>query len=157
MRVLRFIPLVSVGLVLAACEQPLTSPDVPVDPPSFASVNAEPASSVKQSIFFVAFVPCVPEFITGTGTLHIVTHLSSDNHGGFHFKVHFQPQGLSATGAVTGDTYRAVGVTQETFNAVGAFEDTFVNNFRMIGTGKGAVSFHVHQTRSTSPSTPTAT
>ena len=40
-------------------------------------------------------------------------------------------------------------MTQQTLNVSGdglPFEFTFVNNFRMIGTGQGAVSFHVHQT-----------
>ena len=91
----------------------------------------------------------MPELIIGSGTLHILFHTSLDNNGGFHSKFHLQPQNVSATGTVTGDTYRAVGVTQQTLNISGdglPFEFTFVNNFRMIGTGKGAVSFHVHTT-----------
>ncbi len=151
MRALQFIPLVSVGLVLAACEQPLTSPDTPVDPPSFASANA--ASSVKVPFAQGVFVSCADgglgEFLIISGTLHIVSHTSFDNNGGFHDKFHFQPLNTKGTGPVTGDTYRGVGVTQQTLNISGdglPFEFTFVNNFRMIGTGKGAVSFHVHET-----------
>ncbi len=147
MRALRFIPLVSVGLVLAACEQPLTSPETAIDPPSFQAQHFK--TNLKVPFAQLVLIPCVPEFVVIQGTLHILFQTTLDNNGGFHDKFHFQPLNTKGTGPVTGDTYRGVGVTQQTLNISGdglPFEFTFVNNFRMIGTGQGAVSFHVHQT-----------
>ena len=66
------------------------------------------------------FIPCVPENVTVTGTLHIVSHTTVNPDGSFHVVSHFNPQGVSGTGDVTGARYRGTGVTQNTFNAVAA-------------------------------------
>ena len=102
MRVFRFVPLVSVGLVLAACEQPLTSPDTPVDPPSLQAVHFD--TNLKVPFAQLVFISCVPEFIVLQGTLHILTVTTIDDTGGFHTKFHFQPQGATGTGPVSGDS-----------------------------------------------------
>jgi hypothetical protein len=91
---------------------------------------------------FIQDVPCANggagEDISLTGTLHVLIHTTEGPGGKFLLKEHFQPQGVSAVGLVTGDIYRATGVTQDvTNNNVQAGETTsFVNNFRMIGPGK---------------------
>lgn len=72
-----------------------------------------------------------------SGTLHILQHQTVTENGNVHVKVHFQPQGASGVGLVSGDTYHATGVTQEEFNINGPLPitDTFINNFRIIGQG----------------------
>ena len=94
------------------------------------------------------FVPCAAggagEDVFLSGTLHVLFHTTIDNSGGFHTKFHFQPQGISGTGLVTGDKYQATGVTQGTDNGKVGFESTFVNNFKIIGQGPGN-NFLVHE------------
>jgi hypothetical protein len=86
-----------------------------------------------------AFVPCANdgagELVVLTGTLHVLTHVTTDAQGGLHVKQHFQPQGISGTGLTTGDTYHGTGVTQTAFNATAGTEQTSINNFRIIGQG----------------------
>jgi hypothetical protein len=73
-----------------------------------------------------------------TGFLHVLVTGNEDASGGLHTVAHFQPMGLAGTGLTTGDVYRATGMTGETVNGVDIpLEDTFVNNFRLIGPGKG--------------------
>jgi len=63
-----------------------------------------------------------------------------DGAGGMHVKMHFQPQRLNGVGLTTGDKYPGNVVTQEQYNIRPdglPYEDTFVNNFRIIGQGKG--------------------
>ncbi len=115
-----------------------------------APTNA--AVVVNTSIPFTigVFIPCVPEPALLTGRLHVLITTTVDNNGGAHFKSHFQPQGLSGFGLVTGDKYQGTGVTQEHINIHSGlgFQDTFINNFRMIGQGPGNnllvhTTFHV--------------
>ena len=62
-------------------------------------------------------------------------HVAVDDTGGFHAKTHFQPQGVSGTGLVTGDKHQGTEVTQDEFNGKLGSEVTYVNNFRIIGQG----------------------
>lgn len=99
---------------------------------------------------FTVFVPCANggagELITLDGNLHtLITFTTNGNN--VSGKSHFQPQGLSGVGAVTGDKYNGVGVTQDHFKSSlqnGQFTETFVNNFRMIGQGPDN-NFQVHE------------
>jgi hypothetical protein len=100
---------------------------------------------------FTVFVPCANggtgEEVVFTGNLHtlITFTINGNNVSG---KYHFQPQGLSGVGTITGDKYRGTGVTQGTFKGSlqnGQYQQTDVNNFRMIGQGKGN-NFLVHST-----------
>ena len=80
------------------------------------------------------------------GPLHVLitTTINGNKVSG---KTHFQPQGLSGVGLDTGDTYRATGVTQDHFKGSfknGQFSSTFVNNFRIIGQGRGN-NFLIHE------------
>lgn len=124
----------------------------------FLSVLAVPAqadviANDKGDILFTAFVPCADggagEFIEGEGRLHAIVRETIDSAGGLHFGTHYQPMGLKATGQTTGDRYNANGVTQSSTNVNSGglpFTDTFINNYRMVGTGRDAVSYHVSQT-----------
>ena len=54
---------------------------------------------------------------------------------------------MKGTGQITGDTYQATGVSQDRFSGSlvnGQYAATLVNNFRIIGPGKGN-NFLVHE------------
>jgi hypothetical protein len=112
--------------------------------------RAEVITNAKVPFAAAVLIPCVPEVVVLTGELHTLITQEVDSDGGIHIKTHFQPQGLSGVGMVTGDKYQGTGVTQEHINdhSSPAFEDTFVNNFRIIGQGPGNnllvhTTFHV--------------
>lgn len=132
MRVLRSVALVIVALALMAHT-------------AFAQATVYHGNiSVPFSMW--VYIPCAGEVAMLDGNLHILTHLTFDNAGGLTFKAHFQPQGLSGTGSVTGDKYQGTGVTQWTSRFSGTssqYEFTYINNFRMIGQGTGN-NFLVH-------------
>jgi hypothetical protein len=112
--------------------------------------RAEVTTNTSVPIAFLDFVPCADggagEFVLVSGDLHILITTTVDANGGFHGKTHFQPQGISGFGLSTGARYQATGVQQESFNAPsgGTITDTFVNNFRLIGQGRGN-NLLVHQ------------
>lgn len=118
---------------------------VPVDPAWGAVVINE-----SDEINLLVFVPCANggagEVVELAGPLHTLVTFRFNGHqvGG---KGHFQPQGISGKGLTTGDSYRAVGVTQSIFSGSlenGKFTETFVNNFRIIGQGRGN-NFAIHE------------
>jgi hypothetical protein len=97
---------------------------------------------------FTVFVPCAAggagEEVVFTGQLHILMAMTFDDAGGVHVKDHFQPQGLTGVGLITGDKYQGTGVTQDEFNAKVGVETTTINNFRIIGQGPGN-NYLVHE------------
>ena len=139
-----------VGLV--ACDSPTALDDL-VTPPSFAAATA--ATTFTDNVSFPVnigvFIPCAAggagEVVFLSGNLHSLFH-STVNGNNFKIKIHNQPQGISGTGLTTGDKYQGTGVTQETFGGSfvnGQLSDTFVNNFRIIGQGRGN-NLLIHQT-----------
>ena len=115
--------------------------------PALAQATTVTDNFIEPIDLFV-FVPCARggagEFVELTGTLHILFVTTIDDNGGVHTKFHFQPQGISGTGFITGDKYQGTGVTQGSFNGRVGFETTFVNNFKMIGQGPGN-NFLIHE------------
>ena len=89
----------------------------------------------KVPLELTVFIPCVPETVTVTGELHILSHTTVNPDGSFHVVSHFNPQGVSGIGDVTGAKYQGTGVTQTNFNLNVGQTFTFVNNFRFIGQG----------------------
>jgi hypothetical protein len=90
----------------------------------------------------VVDVPCADggsgEDVLVSGFLHVLVTATADAKGSVHNTTHFQPFGVAGTGLTTGDVYRATGLTRDEANGLEApFEFTFVNNFRIIGPGKG--------------------
>lgn len=116
--------------------------------PALAKATTDTANFIEPIDLFV-FVPCARggagEFVQLSGTLHVLFHTTLDNKGGFHSKYHFQAQGITGKGEITGDKYQGTGVTQGTFNGKVGFEATDVNNFKIIGQGPGN-NFLVHST-----------
>ena len=94
-------------------------------------------SSVKVPLDEIFDNPCTGEPVHFTGELHILFHQTEDANGGFHVQTHFQPQGVSGTGLLSGEQYRGVGVTRdETYFPPGEFREfTYVNRFYMISAG----------------------
>lgn len=105
--------------------------------------------NVRVPIDIFVFVPCAAggagEEVILSGTLHLLSHTTFDNRGGFHAKFHAQPQGVTGLGLTTGDTYQGTGVTQDQFNGTVGSEFTFVNNFNIIGQGPGNNAM-IHET-----------
>jgi hypothetical protein len=93
------------------------------------------------------FVPCANdgagEWVDLSGTLHVLFH-TTVHDSAFHTKAHYQPQGVTGIGRITGDKYQATGVTQDNYNGNVGTQHTFVNNFRIIGQGSGN-NLLVHQ------------
>jgi hypothetical protein len=115
-----------------------------------SQTRAETTTNTSVPIEFLDFVPCADggagEFILVSGYLHILITTTVDANGGFHGKTHFQPQGISGFGLSTGVKHQATGVQQEHFNSPsgGTINETFLNNFRLIGQGRGN-NLLVHQ------------
>jgi hypothetical protein len=80
-----------------------------------------------------AFVPCAArgagEYVTLTGTLHILVRTTFDGKGRFQSRYEFQPKGVSGTGLSTGTVYRGTdgghGTINGTVGVPGLFEDSF--------------------------------
>lgn len=107
------------------------------------AANAEVIENLKVPVAQSVFVPCANdgagEDVTLEGPLHILVTLTiNDNHvSGVE---HFQPQNVKGVGQTTGDVYQATGVSREQFGGSfvnGVFEATAINNFRIIGPGRG--------------------
>jgi hypothetical protein len=100
--------------------------------------------SLQSPIFIDVFVPCAAggagEFVSLSGTLHEVIHVTVDATGALHAKLLDQPQGGSGFGQKSGTAYRGTGMTQQLSNT-NPF--TSVNNFRIIGQGPNN-NFLVH-------------
>jgi hypothetical protein len=108
-------------------------------------------SSSKSNISIPVFIPCANngngENVTLSGTLHETFHTTLNNNK-FQLKVIDNPQGISGIGDVTGDKYQATGETEQQFGGSlnnGQYEGSYVNNFRIIGQGRGN-NYLVHET-----------
>lgn len=106
--------------------------------PGSAGVIINDAVPFEQTVS----VPCANggsgEDVLLSGFLHVLVTATLDASGSIHTTTHFQPMGVAGTGLTTGDVYRATGITRDEANGLEIpFEATFVNNFRIIGPGKG--------------------
>jgi hypothetical protein len=110
----------------------------------FAARPADAGVILNEAVPFemTVSVPCanggLGEDVLVTGFLHVLITATLDGSGSLHTTTHFQPMGVAGTGLATGDVYRATGITRDQANGLTMpFETTFVNNFRIIGPGKG--------------------
>jgi hypothetical protein len=73
--------------------------------------------NLKELIALTVFVPCandgLGENVNFSGPLHILMHLTI-NGNQFSSKTHFQPQGLTGYGEITGNKYQATGGNRNT-------------------------------------------
>jgi hypothetical protein len=86
-----------------------------------------------------------PHLLHLTGYLHVLSAYTLDKAGGFHLKVHSQPEGVSGEDLITGAKYQGTGVTQWEQNGKIGTEYTYINNFRLIGQGN-APNYLIHAT-----------
>src|SRR5713101_485551 len=132
---------------LAACDTAPTAPAANRDRASFSAVTSN--SNITIPIDLFVFVPCANggagELIEVSGPLHVLSQLTISNSGNVVLYSHFQPQGISGTGFVTGDKYQGTGITafKDNFNGL-PFSSSFINNFNMIGQGPGN-NFKMHE------------
>jgi hypothetical protein len=138
--------LVGATALLSACDAGAPSPSEPLAiEPRYAATTTTTNTVVPDA--FVVFVSCANggagENVLVTGDLHVLSHTTVSNSGNSVTRTQFQPQGMTGTGAITGDTYRATGVTETTTHGTGTF--IYVNNYRFIGPGPDN-NFMVHQT-----------
>ena len=138
------------SLLLACDSQPLSPPEelAATDQPiAWAVLDKE---NVKIPIELIQFVPCanggLGEEVELTGNLHVLFQFAISGSGQVTLRDHSNPQGVVGTGLSTGIRYRGTGVTQshDRLGQVGE-SFTFVNNFRVIGRGRGS-NFTIHET-----------
>lgn len=148
----RYLLLVVAFVPLGACSNPL-APDAS-DPVPLASDNVRVrGETVTQNDFLpldlFVFVPCAAsgagEAVLLQGSLHVLSHMTTDSTGGVHLVQHFNPQGVSGTGVTTGDAYHGTGMTRFNTKLTVGVAETYVNNFRIIGRGPGN-NYLVHDT-----------
>src|SRR5216117_4238298 len=93
---------------LAACDTAPTAPAANRDRASFSAVTSNSDITIPIDLF--VFVPCANggagELIEVSGPLHVLSQLTISNSGNVVLYSHFQPQGISGTGFVTGDKDR---------------------------------------------------
>jgi len=149
----RVVGFITLAFTFAACEAP-TALDESVTQPVSSVANAA-AETFTESIIvpvpFGFFVPCAAggagEVVEGGGNLQILMHVTMKGDR-VTVKQQFNPQGITATGQTTGDTYQVTGVDQVTFVGIfppappgdpqiGPISNTFTSNFRIIGPGPG--------------------
>ena len=135
-------------LATAACtDSPITTAS-PTAVSGAAATTAQRATAVttNQSVplQLTVLIPCVPEDVSVSGSLHIVNHTTVNPDGSFHVVSHFNPQGVSGIGNSTGQTYRGTGATHTVVNLHAGVQETHVNNFRFLGQGR-ASNYTVHE------------
>jgi hypothetical protein len=127
-----------------------TTPAVTVTP--FRQTTRQPPAITFTSNEFLDVtefvdIPCAGESVVLQGQLHVLTHYTVTGNQVVS-KTHFQPQGITGTGTVSGDRYHSTGVSQEIFKGSfsnGQYTTTMIDNFRIIGQGPGN-NFLVHAT-----------
>jgi hypothetical protein len=116
-----------------------------VGPSPAAYAAAQTITTVEKiPIDHIDFVPCAAdgagEEIQLTGQANVVTHVTLDNNGGAHIKVHGNYKGVVGTGLTTGDKYQATSAISE----VGYIDNldvdverqgTFLTKINFIGQG----------------------
>jgi hypothetical protein len=151
-RALALFSLAALLLTVTSCKKELTNTSVNqnLQASTPASKAQSFTTSEKVPFDFSIFVPCANggtgEDVVLSGYLHVVSSfiINGNNVSG---KSHFQPQGISGVGTITGDKYQATGVTQDQFKGSlvnGQFQETTINNFLIIGQGKGN-NFTLHE------------
>jgi len=114
-----------------------------------SSYRAATSTTTVQSIPLAVpgFVPCANggqgEMVQLSGSLHIVESATFNAAGGIHLYAHFNPQGVSGEGLVSGATYRGTGVSLSVLNLSRGVEQVVVNNFLLIGTSGYTPSLRV--------------
>jgi hypothetical protein len=140
-------------LSITACSKETNVAPANIQKQANTSVQSNAASSFTSSqkfeISIPLFIPCanngLGEDVLLEGTLHETFHVTENNNK-FLLKIIDNPQGIRGIGQITGDKYQATGETQQVINQSfknGHFSGTYVNNFKIIGQGRGN-NFLIH-------------
>jgi hypothetical protein len=156
------VPLIGT-LSLIGCSRS-ASPTAATSPLSSASSSSSGAASlavtsagvVSNTIIptppnAVIFDSCTGEGVHVTGTVHLVTVLTIDATGGTHTEMHFNVQGVSGVGLISGIKYRGIHTEthSSTSNGPAPSESTTVIDIKLISQGASSnltirdVLFHV--------------
>jgi hypothetical protein len=113
----------------------------PLVPSSSLAAASTEIEHYQVPIDQYVYVPCAAggtgEYVYLTGTLHVLMVFTLDDGGGYHAQFLFRPQRVTGTGLLTGDQYHATGETRGSTNGRIGFESSYVNNFKIIGAGRG--------------------
>ena len=141
----RCITLLAVALVACADASGPTEPDALAPAMTATSLTSSQVVNFGAAAFVACALDGAGETVTISGSLHVVSHTTVNDAGHVLIMTHFQPQGITGTGSVSGDRYRATGVTRSTFRGRVGESDTYVNNFLLIGPGPNN-NYTVHET-----------
>jgi len=140
---MRIGPLLGMTVGLVACaEAPVAPLRVINEAPSLSAA----ASSELLTLPFdnTVWVSCandgLGEDVALTGELEIRVHTTEDANGGVRVASHVRPSHVEGVGDVTGATYRGHGgtiITEHSYPDGLPESSHFVNNFRIIGQGRG--------------------
>jgi hypothetical protein len=140
---MRHVFVLAMAAALAGCMESPAGPALAIDrsPVGSASVSNDAELTPFSA---PVYVPCANdgagETVDLIGALRISTHTTTDANGGVHVVAHVWPHQVAGMGRSSGARYRGTGGT---FQAEHYAEDGFpvtyslVNNFRIIGQGKG--------------------
>ena len=135
--------LLGIAVGVAACaESPF--PVAPRAMDQSPTLSAEVTSS-QQTLPFSStlFVACANggagEMVALSGELEFTSHETVDSEGGTHERRMMRPSRVTGVGATSGLTYHGTGMSfmSEGQAADGSSVYTYVNNFRIIGQGRG--------------------
>jgi hypothetical protein len=135
------------ALLLAGCDSPSApSTATAASPPGLAATAFTDNASlpIDQLVFISCANGGAGEFVTVSGSLHVLFHLTFNDSEHITVTSQFNPQGVSGIGEITGRKYQGTGMTREITTARVGFETTTINNFRIIGQGPGN-NFLVHE------------
>ena len=152
--------LVGLAVTLSACAESPIAPAAPAralaDAPTFATAATVTSSHLSLAFKASRWIACANEgqgeSVALSGAIDLDTHVTDDGNGGVHVSAHVRPDHVTGIGDASGLTYRGTGGTGEhEFTATDGSPSvySFVNNFRIIGPGKGnniLVHYTIHQT-----------
>jgi hypothetical protein len=75
-----------------------------------------------------------------TGTIHLVTVVTVDARGGTHTEMHFNVQGVSGVGLITGTQYRGIHTETHSSNSDGPAPSEFTTRIDIKLISEGASS-----------------
>jgi hypothetical protein len=103
-----------------------------------AGVVSNTIVSIPENV--VLFDACTGEGVQVTGTIHVVTVLTQDSNGGTHTQMHFNVQGVSGVGVLSGTKYRGIHNETHASNSGGPAPSEFTTriDIRLISEGSSS-------------------
>src|SRR5438132_9247827 len=145
--------LIVAAAALTACDRTPTTPSSARSVvPTFSAVASN--TNLTMPIDLIVFVPCANggagEVIEVAGPLHVLSQVTISNTGRLLVYDHFQPQGISGTGFVTGAKYQGTGIKQfkHTFGSVTLLNLSGLIDTLDTRTGTVSAVFHLCLSRS---------